>query len=505
MTEPKANFYADIVHSMRGNADKVAFQTVDQTLTYAELELLVNQAAGVLQTLAIGPGERVLAQVGKSVECVALYLACLQRGVVYVPINTAYTEPEVAYFLDDSEPALFVCQLGDEDKFRQLDVPLMSLGLAADGSLAEQMRQVTPCTEIAAVESQDMAAILYTSGTTGRSKGAMLSHGNLSSNAHTMLTYWGWENDDVLLHALPIFHVHGLFVALHCSLLGGSTNLFLPSFTVESVIQQLPQATVMMGVPTFYSRLLSAPEFTQALCAHVRLFISGSAPLTEQTFNEFEQRTGMRILERYGMSETLMLISNPLDGERQAGTVGYGLPAVEVRIADAEGNELSRNEVGVIEVRGPNVFAGYWRMPEKTATEFRADGYFITGDMGIMSTDGRVSIVGREKDLVISGGYNVYPKEVERLLDEMPEVVESAVIGVPHADFGEAVVAVLVVAPDSNKSEAQHLESVKAYLGEQLAKYKQPKAVYTLPELPRNAMGKVQKNQLREEYKQTFS
>ncbi|MDH3640661.1 MAG: AMP-binding protein, partial [Gammaproteobacteria bacterium] len=345
----------------------------------------------------------------------------------------------------------------------------------------------------------DIAAILYTSGTTGRSKGAMLTQQNLLSNALTLLDYWGWQDDDVLLHALPIFHVHGLFVALHCAFLSGTPVLFLPGFNADAVLASLPHATVMMGVPTFYSRLLEHPEFDAEVCGNMRLFISGSAPLTEQTFRAWEERTGLKILERYGMSETAMITSNPLIGERVAGTVGFALPGIETRIADEAGRALPAEEVGIIEVRGPNVFKGYWQMPDKTAEEFRDDGFFVTGDMGRMDSEGRISIVGRAKDLVISGGYNVYPKEVEKLIDEIPGVVESAVIGVPHPDFGEGVVAVVVPAADE-VSEAD----VGAALDGKLARFKQPKRVMNVAELPRNAMGKVQKNDLRQRFESLF-
>jgi malonyl-CoA/methylmalonyl-CoA synthetase len=345
----------------------------------------------------------------------------------------------------------------------------------------------------------DVAAIVYTSGTTGRSKGAMLTQQNLLSNALTLLDCWGWQDDDVLLHALPIFHVHGLFVALHCAFLSGTPVLFLPGFNADAVLESLPDATVMMGVPTFYTRLLENPQFDAAVCGNMRLFISGSAPLTEQTFRAWEERTGLKILERYGMSETIMITSNPLIGDRLAGTVGFALDGVETRIADPNGQALAPEEVGIIEVRGPNVFKGYWQMPQKTAEEFRADGFFITGDMGRMDEQGRISIVGRAKDLVISGGYNVYPKEVEKLIDEIPGVVECAVIGVPHPDFGEGVVAVVV--PESDDvSETD----VAAALEGNLARFKQPKRVINVAELPRNTMGKVQKNELRARYEGLF-
>jgi malonyl-CoA/methylmalonyl-CoA synthetase len=345
----------------------------------------------------------------------------------------------------------------------------------------------------------DLAAILYTSGTTGRSKGAMLTHGNLATSSVVLVDYWGWREDDVLLHALPIFHVHGLFIALHCAMLKATPMIFLPGFDATTVLEALPRATVMMGVPTFYTRLLGQDALNPECCAHMRLFISGSAPLTSQTFEAFEARTGHRILERYGMSETMMNLSNPLDGERIAGTVGFPLPGVQVRIASEDGAPVPPGEVGVIEVKGPNVFKGYWQMPEKTAEEFRPDGFFITGDQAVMDDSGRISIVGREKDMIISGGYNVYPKEIEVLIDRMPEVVESAVIGVPHPDFGEGVVAVVVPAVDEVS-----LAETDAALAGKLARFKQPKRVINVAELPRNAMGKVQKNQLRDSLTSLF-
>ncbi len=460
-------------------------------ISYAELDAAVQRMAGALLARGVGVGDRVLVQVPKTPEAVALYLACLKVGAVYAPINTAYTEREVAYFLADAEPALFVA--GD-DSIGAGGVPVETLDAAGGGSLAQLAAASPPVAETTPRKDADLAALIYTSGTTGRAKGAMLSHGNLFSNAVTLCDCWGWRGDDVLLHALPIFHVHGLFVALHCAFLTGTPVIFLPRFDAGAVVREMARATVLMGVPTFYSRLLAQPEFAAA-CARMRLFISGSAPLTAQTFAAFEERTGKRILERYGMSETVMISSNPLDGERVAGTVGFALPEVDVRIADANGKPLPRGEVGGIEVRGPNVFAGYWRMPEKTAAEFRADGFFVTGDLGEMDADGRIAIVGRSKDLVISGGYNVYPKEVEALLDDMPGVVESAVVGVPHADFGEAVLAVVVA--EEHIGAAQ----VDAFLKARLARYKQPKQVVRVPELPRNAMGKVQKQALRERFR----
>ena len=464
--------------------------------TYAELEARVASAAGALAGLGVQPGDRVVVQTAKTPEAVALYLGCLKMGAVYVPLNTAYTPREVEYFLADAEPALFVC---GGDAPLASGVPVATLDAAGGGSFTDAVRAAPAVAEVADRRPDALAAIVYTSGTTGRSKGAMISHGNLVSNAQTLCETWGWREDDVLLHALPIFHVHGLFVAMHCAFLTGTSMVFLPGFDADTFVEHLARSTVAMGVPTFYTRLLARGDFGRETCANMRLFISGSAPLTEQTFHAFEARTGHRILERYGMSETLMNTSNPLDGERVAGTVGFALPGVEVRIAPEGGDALGPNAVGEIELRGPNVFSGYWRMPGKTAEEFRPDGFFRTGDMGVMDADGRVSIVGRAKDLVISGGYNVYPKEVESLIDEMPEVAESAVIGVPHPDFGEGVVAVLVPAAGDVT-----LAAVQDALRGRLARFKQPKHVANLDVLPRNAMGKVQKNALRERFAQLF-
>ena len=462
--------------------------------SYGDLADYTNRNAAVLRNAGVGPDDRVLVQVEKSPEAMALYLACLQVGAVYVPINTAYTGPEVAYFAGDAEPALFV-----NDGSQTLDAPTLTLNAQAEGTLTDAVAKAQPDGEISLRAGDDLAAILYTSGTTGRSKGAMLTHDNLTSNAQTLVDYWGWQSDDVLLHALPIYHVHGLFVASHCVFLTGTSMIFLPRFDADEVIEHLHDATVLMGVPTFYTRLLASPAFTRELTAHMRLFVSGSAPLTEQTFAAFEERTGQKILERYGMSETGMNTSNPYGGERIAGTVGYPLPGIEARITDDDGAILEAGDVGGIEIRGPNVFKGYWRMPDKTAEEFRDDGFFKTGDMGVMAADGRLSIVGREKDLVITGGLNVYPKEVEALIDEIDGVVESAIIGVPHPDFGEGVVAVVV------GDERVTLAVVDASLGGRLARFKQPKAIYRIDELPKNAMGKVQKNLLRDEYATTFT
>jgi malonyl-CoA/methylmalonyl-CoA synthetase len=494
-----SNFYAELALSFEGSAQRPALLLNGQPdWSYADLLGRVRLAAAELDAFGAVAGDRVMVQLPKSPENLALYLACLQLGLVYVPLNTAYTASELDYFVSDAEPVLYVGTQTRED------VPSAKLRLGNRGSVLEFMVpvQVSDDHTVAIAERRpdDLAAILYTSGTTGRSKGAMLSHGNLASNARSLSEQWGWETSDVLLNALPIFHVHGLFIASHCALLNATPMIFLEKFDAEQVMAWLPQATVMMGVPTFYTRLLMNTQLTPAAAAHMRVFICGSAPLTEQTFGEWEEKTGHRILERYGMSETIINTSNPLNGERIAGTVGYALPGQQVRVANETGEPLASGEVGMIEVAGPNVFQGYWRMPEKTAEEIRPDGFFITGDLGVLSADGRLSIVGRSKDLVISGGYNVYPKEVEMVLDEMPEVAESAVIGVPHPDFGEVVVAVVV--PIAGEVS---IDAIDRALGEQLARFKQPKHVINVDELPRNTMGKVQKNVLRQAHSALFT
>jgi malonyl-CoA/methylmalonyl-CoA synthetase len=445
---------------------------------------LVDSISAALAQRAVVAGDRVVAQVEKSPEAVALYLACLRLGAVFVPLNTAYTEVEIAYFLGDAEPRIAV-------------------GVANGVPLAELVRNESASTPAPAMQPSDLAALLYTSGTTGRSKGAMLTRANLASNAVTLAQAWRFTQRDVLLHALPIFHVHGLFVAINTVLAAGSSMLFLSKFDPHEVVQLLPESTVMMGVPTFYTRLLQLPAFTRERCASIRLFVSGSAPLLAETHREFRERTGHAILERYGMSETLMNTSNPYDGERVAGSVGPPLPGVEVRVADPEsGRPLPDVEsVGMIEVRGPNVFRGYWRMPEKTAADFRADGFFITGDIGRFDRRGYLFIVGRAKDLIISGGYNVYPVEVETELDALSGVAESAVIGVPHPDFGEGVTAVIVARAGAVLDE----NTLRAALEQRLAKYKLPKRIVFVNEMPRNAMGKVQKAQLRERYRDLYN
>ncbi len=472
---------------------------------YREIDGRTARIASALAAHGAAAGDRVVAQVDKSPDAVMLYLACLRAGLVFVPLNTAYTEQEIAFFLEDAEPAAFVCREADRETAETVAGKtgvgaVLTLG-DGSGTLPAAAEGAQPAGPAVVRRTDDLAAILYTSGTTGRPKGAMLTHGNLSSNALVLRDYWGFTATDVLLHALPIYHVHGLFVALHCALLSGARVIFQRGFAADKAIAHLSDATVMMGVPTYYTRLLDSPGFTERAARNVRLFISGSAPLLEETFAAFEVRIGKRILERYGMTEVGMACSNPLDGERVAGTVGFALPGVSVRIADEEGREVPRGTVGVLEMTGPNVFAGYWRLPDKTAEEFRPDGYFVSGDMAQMDEAGRVTIVGRAKDLIISGGLNVYPKEVELCLDSLPGVRESAVIGVAHPDFGEGVTGVVV--PDG--SEKLDPEALLDSLSGTLAKFKQPKRIFVVDELPRNAMGKVQKKALRDRYTNIYT
>ena len=464
------------------------------TWTYGDLDRASAGFAAALRGRGVEPGDRVLVQVPKSMEAVALYLGVLRCGGVYVPLNTAYTEREVDFFVGDASPRVVVrgavaADSNDGQDPRTVDID----ALWREAQAAPADPTIEPRADA------DLAAICYTSGTTGRSKGAMITHGNLISNALALHEIWGFEPGDVLLHALPIFHVHGLFVALHTAFLNASKILFLPAFDAGAVRRLLPEATVLMGVPTFYSRLLAEPGFGSADSQSIRLFVSGSAPLTEAVFGEFEARTGHRILERYGMTEAGMITSNPLRGERVAGTVGFSLPDVEVRVAGEDGVELPAAEVGTLEIRGPNLFPGYWGLPEKTAAEMRGDGFFVTGDLASVDAEGRVTLVGRGKDLIIAGGFNVYPKEIEDRLDEVEGVAESAVIGAPHADLGEGVVAVLVAeqAPVGD-------DTLRSALDAGLARFKHPRRFYWVEELPRNAMGKVQKNVLRERYRDAY-
>ena len=473
-----------------------------RTLTYGDLEHAAAHMAALLRVEGVTPGDRVAVQVEKSAENIFLYLACLKAGAVYLPLNTAYTDSELDYFFGDAEPRLIVCTPERADGIRSLgstkDATIHTLDAEGGGSLTQAASGLDDDSQPVQRVAADLAAILYTSGTTGRSKGAMITHGNLRSNAETLIEAWGISSDDVLLHALPIYHVHGLFVALNTCLMTSAQILFHPKFEAGAALDDLAHSTLMMGVPTFYTRLLANSRLNVGLCKNMRLFIAGSAPLLDETFRAFEQRTGHAILERYGMTETGMLCSNPLKGERRPGTVGPPLRDVEVRVANEAGSIAGPGEVGVLEVRGPNVFMGYWRMPEKTAEEFRDDGFFVTGDIGRIDEDGYIHIVGRAKDMIISGGFNVYPKEIETVIDQVGGVGESAVIGLPHPDFGEGVAAVVAGGDTLDK------EAIIAACRTQLASFKVPKAVFVLDELPRNAMGKVQKNQLRERYARAF-
>jgi malonyl-CoA/methylmalonyl-CoA synthetase len=452
-------------------------------------------------------------QVEKSVEAMLLYLATLRAGYVFLPLNTAYQSAEIEYFIDNAEPSVVVCDAKNfgwvsKIAFKAGTQHVFTLNDNRTGSLLERATHCSDQHTVVTMQADDLAAILYTSGTTGRSKGAMLSHRNLLSNAQTLKSYWGWQDGDVLIHALPIFHVHGLFVAIHGALLNGSKIIWLSKFDPKRVIQKMPEATVFMGVPTLYVRMLAEPSLTRAQASHMRLFVAGSAPLLIETFKEWQDKTGHTILERYGMSETIMLTSNPYaadarypgETERRGGTVGFPLPDVQLRVQDDAGQSLPVNEIGGIQVKGPNVFAGYWRMPEKTKEEFTADGFFKTGDVGKVDERGYIHIVGRSKDLIISGGYNVYPAEIEGYINEMPGVAESALVGVPHPDFGEVGIAVIIAKPGATVSADEVIANLKS----SLANFKIPKKCFVLAELPRNTMGKVQKNVLRDQYKNLF-
>lgn len=507
--EGNANLYALLASGFPADRTAVAIETPDRVYTWHDIDDISGRLAALLHALHLPAGARVAVQVEKSPEALMLYLATLRAGLVYLPLNTAYRAAEVEYFLTDAEPSVVVCDSASQVWISELAAKagtphVYTLDADGSGSLAVAAASQAPGFETVHRAPDDLAAILYTSGTTGRSKGAMLSHANLASNAQVLHQYWGWRSDDVLLHMLPIFHVHGLFVASHGALLAGARMIWLPKLDVAKALEYLPRSTVMMGVPTYYVRLLADPRFGKDVCANMRLFISGSAPLLAETFTQFQQRTGHTILERYGMSETVMLTSNPYEraqGPRIAGTVGKPLPGVSVRVVDDALQPLPAGEIGNVQVRGPNVFSGYWRMPEKTREEFTPDGWFKTGDVG--QCGGKdvpvdyLSIVGRSKDLIISGGYNVYPKEIELLIDTLPGVNESAVIGVPHPDFGEAVVAVIVPRP----GETPDAEVIWAGLKQNLANFKVPKRIHFIDQLPRNTMGKVQKNVLREQFK----
>ena len=497
-----ANLFARLFGEL-DDRNRLAIEMLDgQRISYGDLIARAGQMANVLVARGVKPGDRVAAQTDKSVPGLVLYLATVRAGAVYLPLNTAYTLNELDYFVGDAEPSLVVCDpsraAGIGAIAAKVGAKVETLDAGGNGSLTDAAASAKQAFETVARGDDDLAAILYTSGTTGRSKGAMLSHDNLASNSLSLVGYWGFTDKDVLIHALPIYHTHGLFVASNVTLFARASMIFLPKFDPELIIRLMARATVLMGVPTFYTRLLQSPALTKEATSHMRLFVSGSAPLLADTHREWMARTGHAVLERYGMTETNMNTSNPYEGDRVPGAVGHALPGVSVRVTDPEtGKQVSRESIGMIEVKGPNVFKGYWRMPEKTKAEFRDDGFFITGDLGKIDGAGYVHILGRGKDLVISGGFNVYPKEIESEIDAMPGVIEAAVIGVPHADFGEGVTAVVVCDKNAGVDEAAVLNALDG----RLAKFKMPKRVIFVDELPRNAMGKVQKNILRDTYK----
>ena len=495
-----SNFYAAVAAAIDSGRERIFLETDDgRTYIRADLARETARFARMMVDAGAVRGDRIAVQVDKSPASLFLYLGCLRAGLVYLPLNTAYQRSELSYFLEDAQPKVVVCRPQSFELMREISAghaQVFTLDEEGRGSLADATAALAGEFETVDSEPDDLAVIIYTSGTTGRSKGAMVTHRNLLSNARVLVDYWGFSDRDVLLHALPVFHIHGLFVANHCVLLSGGKLLWHRKFDAKQVLRELARATVMMGVPTFYTRLLAEPGFGREACRSVRLFISGSAPLQLETFKEFQTRAGQSILERYGMSEAGMICSNPLQGERRGGSVGYPLPGVSVRVADDHDRPLHRGEIGGIQIKGENVFAGYWRMPEKTREEFTVDGYFRTGDVGTFAADGYVSIVGRAKDLIISGGYNVYPKEIELALDALPGVMESAVIGIPHPDFGEAVTAIVVARNDARLDPAALIAELK----KNFANYKVPKRIVLVDDLPRNAMGKVQKALLRERF-----
>ncbi|MBR0940153.1 malonyl-CoA synthase [Bradyrhizobium liaoningense] len=501
-----ANLFSRLFDGLE-DPKRLAVETQDGgRISYGDLIARAGQMANVLVARGVQPGDRVAVQVEKSVANIVLYLATVRAGAVYLPLNTAYTLNELDYFIGDAEPSLVICDPSKAEGLAPIAAKVKArvetLGPDGKGSLTEAVDKASSEFVTVSRANDDLAAILYTSGTTGRSKGAMLTHDNLASNSLSLVGYWRFTDKDVLIHALPIYHTHGLFVATNVTLFSRASMIFLPKLDPDLIIKLMARATVLMGVPTFYTRLLQNSALSRETTKHMRLFISGSAPLLAETHREWSARTGHAVLERYGMTETNMNTSNPYDGDRVPGAVGFPLPGVSVRVTEPEtGKELPRDEIGMIEVKGPNVFRGYWRMPEKTKSEFRPDGFFITGDLGKIDDKGYVHILGRGKDLVISGGFNVYPKEIESELDAMPGVVESAVIGVPHADFGEGVTAVLVCNKGADVTEAAVLKALDG----RLAKFKMPKRVFVVDELPRNTMGKVQKNVLRDTYKDIYA
>ncbi|MEO7548501.1 MAG: malonyl-CoA synthase [Ramlibacter sp.] len=501
------NLFAALRAAFPRNLDAVAVET-DSGLHYSwhDLDRATAMIANLFDSLGLAPGARIAVQVEKSVEAMLLYLATLRAGYVFLPLNTAYQSGEIAYFLGNAEPSVVVCSPKNLSWVQPIAMKagtghVFTLDEDRTGTLLQHAAAMGDRHTVSVRRADDLAAILYTSGTTGRSKGAMLSHGNLLSNAQVLKEYWGWKPGDVLVHALPIFHVHGLFVALHGALINGSKMIWLSRFDAGVAIRKMREATVFMGVPTLYVRMLAESSLDREAVRNMRVFISGSAPLLLETFTAWTERTGHTILERYGMSETVMLTSNPFAGERRGGTVGFALPGVGLRVQDEDGRALPAGEIGAIQVRGPNVFKGYWRMPEKTAAEFTTDGWFRTGDVGKVDARGYVTIVGRSKDLIISGGYNVYPAEIESTINDMPGVAESALVGVPHPDFGEVGVAIVIARPGAQLSG----DTIVAALKAQLANFKIPKRCFIVDELPRNTMGKVQKNLLREQHKGLFA
>ena len=504
------NLFTALRDAFPASLDTVAIETDNELLySWRDLERATAMLANLLGSLGLPPGARVAVQVEKSVEAMLLYLATLRAGYVFLPLNTAYQSAEIEYFIGNAEPAVVVCSPANfgwvsKIAFKAGTQNVFTLSDDRTGSLLQRAAHCSDVHSAAMMQPDDLAAILYTSGTTGRSKGAMLSHGNLLSNARVLKDYWGWKPGDVLIHALPIFHVHGLFVALHGALLNGSKMIWCAKFDPKFVVSKLPEATVFMGVPTLYVRLLNEPGLDKNAVRNMRLFVAGSAPLLIETFNEWQARTGHIILERYGMSETAMLTSNPCQGERRGGTVGFALPGVSLRVQGDNGKAVATDEIGGIEVKGPNVFKGYWRMPEKTKEEFTADGFFKTGDVGKIDARGYITIVGRSKDLIISGGYNVYPAEIEGYINDLPGVAESALVGVAHPDFGEVGVAVVIAKVGATGASLKP-EAIIAALKSKLANFKIPKLCFVVQELPRNSMGKVQKNLLREQHKSLFA
>ncbi len=512
------NLFAALRAAFPADLDAVAVETADADkpalhYSWRDLDRATAMMANLLLSLKLPEGARVAVQVEKSVEAMMFYLATLRAGYVFLPLNTAYQSAEIEYFIGNAEPAVVVCTASNfgwvsKIAFKAGTRNVFTLNDDRTGSLLERAAHCSDRHAVAHRSADDLAAILYTSGTTGRSKGAMLAHGNMLSNALVLKDYWGWRAGDVLIHALPIFHVHGLFVALHGALINGSKMIWCARFDPKVVLGKLPEATLFMGVPTLYVRLLAEPGLNRSTVRNMRLFVAGSAPLLVETFNDWKARTGHTIVERYGMSETAMLTSNPYaaderyanQSERRGGTVGFPLPGVSLRVRDDDGKDLATGEVGGIQVKGPNVFKGYWRMPEKTKEEFTADGYFKTGDVGKVDERGYVTIVGRSKDLIISGGYNVYPAEIEGYINELPGVAESALVGVPHPDFGEVGVAVVIAKPGA----ALQPDAIVGALKAKLANFKIPKRCFVVAELPRNTMGKVQKNLLRAQYQGLF-